>query len=310
MIKFDSDFAIFGTIAGKIADATEGGIITYANSAFVNIYGDYRGKSILNLLSEIGGNNQKGLKLYKQLRSKNFLMAEGMLNKRLVKCHIKIVNIEAVACFQAALTDLTELNLIKSLYFNTAEALKRAAKAADEDTGLHVTRINHYSQHIAELLNKEKKFIEEISKYAQLHDIGKIKVAELIKLPRKLTADEYSEVKKHAIYGAEIVAGLDGLNVAYNIAIDHHEKWDGSGYPNGKKGKDISLEGRIVALADVFDALVSERPYKPAFDYNKSKQIISMGDNRVSPQHFDPEILGVFVANYDDFVDLHKKLKD
>ena len=113
----------------------------------------------------------------------------------------------------------------------------------------------------------------DISRFAQLHDIGKINVGEIIRLPRKLTNDEFNCVKKHTTYGGEMVAGLTGLEMAFNITLEHHEKWDGSGYPNGKKGDEISFEARIVAIADVFDALVSARPYKEAFSYNKAFQI-------------------------------------
>jgi HD-GYP domain-containing protein (c-di-GMP phosphodiesterase class II) len=163
---------------------------------------------------------------------------------------------------------------------------------------------------LARLFEADNKFVEDISKFAQLHDIGKIKVAEIIRLPRKLKIDEFNFMKKHSISGAEMVAGLDGLEMAYYIALEHHEKWDGSGYPKGKKKDEISLEARIVAIADVFDALVSARPYKNAFDYNRTFDIFVKGDGRVMPSHFDPELLHIFLEHYDAFVELHKQLKD
>jgi HD-GYP domain-containing protein (c-di-GMP phosphodiesterase class II) len=170
--------------------------------------------------------------------------------------------------------------------------------------------LNRYSELLARLFEAENKFIEDISEFAQLHDIGKINVAEIIKLPRKLTSDEFNFMKKHTTYGAEMVAGLDGLEMAYYMALEHHEKWDGSGYPKGKKKDDISLEARIVAIADVFDALVSARPYKDAFDYKKTFEIFKKGDGRVMPSHFDPELLHLFLEHYDEFVELHKQLED
>lgn len=170
--------------------------------------------------------------------------------------------------------------------------------------------LNRYSELLARLFEVENKFLEDISEFAQLHDIGKIIVAEVIKLPRKLTSNEFNFMKNHTIYGAEMVAGLDGLEMAYYIALEHHEKWDGSGYPKGKKKDEISLEARIVAIADVFDALVSARPYKDAFDYNRTFEILEKGDGRVMPSHFDPELLHLFLEHYDEFVELHKQLKN
>lgn len=148
-----------------------------------------------------------------------------------------------------------------------------------------------------------------IGTFAQLHDIGKIKIAEIIRVPRKLTATEFEAVKKHPSSGGKIVKGLDGLEMAYDIIMDHHEKWDGSGYPQGKRGEEIALAARIVAIVDVFDALVSARPYKESFDYETARTIIASGDGRVMPNHFDPQLLQVFLENFDLFVDIHRKMK-
>jgi response regulator RpfG family c-di-GMP phosphodiesterase len=206
--------------------------------------------------------------------------------------------------------DMTESTILQKMLYGTSEALKRAAEAADEDTGMYISRINQYSKLLTRLMNKPRKYINDISKYAQLHDIGKIKVAEMIRLPRKLSTEEFTKVKKHAEYGAAMVSELDGLEMAHNIAIDHHKKYDGSGYPSGKVGEEISLEGRIVAIADVFDALVSERSYKPAYSYDVTFDKMKNGDDRILPTHFDPQILQLFLQHYEEFVELHKKMKD
>ena len=241
---------------------------------------------------------------------------EGKLARKFVKFHSRIIDCrDDGACainkyIQAGITDITESIILKKILYGTSEVLKRAAEAADEDTGQHVVRINRYSKLLAKLIGCETKFVEDISQFAQLHDIGKIKVAEIIRLPRKLTEDEFNLVKKHTIYGGEMVAGLDGLEMPYNISLDHHEKWDGSGYPKGKKGDQISLAGRIVAITDVFDALVSLRPYKEAFDYNKTNEIFRKGDGRVMPSHFDPKLHQLFLSHYDGFVKVHKQLDD
>ncbi|MCK4839357.1 MAG: HD domain-containing protein, partial [Desulfobulbaceae bacterium] len=136
------------------------------------------------------------------------------------------------------------------------------------------------------------------------------KVAEIVRLPRKLNGAELVEMQKHTDYGAQMVEGLAGLAMAYDIALDHHEKWDGAGYPKGKKGEEISLAGRIVAIADVFDALVSKRPYKPAFSYEQALAIMTNGDERVMPGHFDPKIHRLFIDNYEGFVTLHREMGD
>ncbi len=171
-------------------------------------------------------------------------------------------------------------------------------------------RINDYSKLLSELLGCDEKFVEEISRFAQLCDIGMINVAEIVKQPRKLTDEEFCQIMKHTTYGGDMIKGLDGLAMAHHIALEHHEKWDGSGYPKGMKGREISLEARIVAIADIFDALVSERPYKNSFSYEKAFDIIKNGDGRVMPAHFDPDVLHLFLAHYDKFVELHKNSKD
>lgn len=213
-----------------------------------------------------------------------------------------------VQYIQAGIADITESVALKKLLQGTSEALKRAAEAADEDTGRHIARINEYSILLAGLSGADIDFTEHIGSFAQLHDIGKIKIAEIIRVPRKLRPHERLEVEKHPIYGGKMVEGLEGLEMAYDIIMDHHERYDGSGYPNGKKGADISFAGRIVALVDVFDALVSRRPYKEAYEYGRARYVLENGDGRVCPSHFDPQLLQLFLDNYSQFVDIHRKL--
>lgn len=317
MSKFDSDFAIFGTLATDMLNGGNIGaaLFTYANSACIDLYGDLRGKTTLEVISEIAQNREEGIGLVRHLAKEGTLSFEGVLSGKFVKYHTRIVRhgesgAEPSEQFiQAGITDITESVTLKSLLYGSSEALKRAARAADEDTGRHVVRINQYAKHLASLFDCSESFVEDISQFAQLHDIGKIKVSEIIRLPRKLTDEEFEKIKKHTLYGGKMVEGLAGLDMAYNIALEHHERWDGSGYPYGKCQKEIALEARIVNIADVFDALVSERPYKPAFTYETAFQIISEGDGRVMPTHFDPELLPMFLMHYDEFADLHRELK-
>ncbi len=314
MVKFDPDYSIFGTLAGNIkpdqpVEKTE---VTYANDAYVTLYGDPVGKTFFRLFEEISSDRDEAEKLFQELINSKQIAFEGNLAERIVKYHSRIVDhgqgpAGECRCFiQAGVTDITESVILKKLLYGTSEALKRAAEAADDDTGQHIARINKYSKRLAKLAGKSKLFIEEISKFAQLHDIGKIKIAQIIRLPRKLTDQEFVEVKKHPYYGGEMVRGLDGLSMAYDIISDHHERWDGTGYPAGKKEDEISIAGRIVAIVDVFDALVSERPYKKAFSYEKTLSIIKDGDGRVMPSHFDPACFRDFIDNYEDFVKIHQ----
>ncbi|MEN8136289.1 MAG: HD domain-containing phosphohydrolase [Thermodesulfobacteriota bacterium] len=251
-----------------------------------------------------------------QLDEGHSITVEGLLNDRFVKLHCTVVrycddgSCDTKRFIQAGIMDITESVVLKDLLYGTSEALKRAAWAADEDTGSHVVRINRYAGKLAGQMDLDRVFIDDISNYAQLHDIGKINVAGIIRLPRKLNDEELAEMRKHTVYGAQMVAGLAGLSMAHDIALDHHEKWDGTGYPNGKKGGEISLAGRIVALADVFDALVSERPYKPAYSYEQALEIMVNGDERVRSGHFDPEIKRLFIDNYEEFVGLHREMAD
>lgn len=318
MVKFDSDYAIFGTLA---ADIIEGvplaeSVITYTNPACTELYGELKGKTVFELFNEICASKEKALTVFNEFKDKKRIAFEGTLAGKFVKYHSHVIanckqGLGAGDCFvQAGITDITEIVILKELLYGTSEALRRAARAADEDTGKHVVRINKYAGLLARLAGCEETFIADISQFAQLHDIGKINIAEIIRLPRKLNALEFEIVKKHSVFGGEIVADLAGLEMAYNIALEHHEKWDGSGYPDGKRRNEISLEGRIVAIVDAFDALVSVRPYKDAFSYEKTYNIIKTGDGRVMPEHFDPKLLGLFFEHYEEFKKLHRQLKD
>jgi HD-GYP domain-containing protein (c-di-GMP phosphodiesterase class II) len=314
MAKFDADFAIFGVFAADIIEGISiaDTLISYTNDSCVELFGELKGKSIFEVLSDISGSHDKGNELLDICRSEGKLTFEGKLAGKIVKYHSRIIEYEAdgahpsMKCIQAGITDITESFILKKLLYGTSKALKRAAKAADEDTGNHVERINHYSHLLASLNNCETPFIEDISQFAQLHDIGKINVADIFRLPRKLSPGEMNIVKNHAAYGGKMVKGLTGLEMAYNITHEHHEKWDGSGYPEGKQKEEISLEARIVAIADVFDALVSVRPYKKGFSYDRTRQIFEEGDGRVMPGHFDPKLLSLFLDNYDKFIKIHQ----
>lgn len=177
------------------------------------------------------------------------------------------------------------------------DALARASEVNDEDTGAHIVRINEYSKALASRLGMDKTFIDTIYYSAQMHDVGKIHIhPDILKKPGALSSEEYEQMKAHCTYGAHILGDSPRLKMAREIAQHHHEKFNGRGYPNGLRGKAIPLSARIVALADVYDALRQPRVYKEAFSHAKTMNIITRGDGRTRPDDFDPDLLKAFVA--------------
>ena len=318
MARFEPDFSIFGILAGDILPgvAIEETKIDYTNKACSDNYGELLGLTLTELFQEIVETEAESFALLDKFISTGRITFEGKLNGKFIKLHSRIIDCRdddacAITQFvQGGITDITESIILKKLLYGTSEALRRAAEAADDDTGRHISRINEYSKTLATLYGADEVFIENIASFAQLHDIGKIKIAEIIRVPRQLTTEEFTEVKKHPHYGGKMVEGLDGLEMAYDIILEHHEKWDGSGYPFGKRETEISLAGRIVALVDAFDALVSERPYKKAYTYDATRKVLTEGDGRVMPEHYDPQLLHLFVENYHLFIDIHKRMKN
>lgn len=171
--------------------------------------------------------------------------------------------------------------------------LGRAAEFKDNETGNHVLRMSHYARLIAGVYGLGPEAADIIFNTAPMHDIGKIGIPDTILLkPGKLDEAEWRVMRQHPVMGAEIIGQHENelLETARIIALSHHEKWDGTGYPYGLAGEAIPLEGRIVAIADVFDALLSERPYKEAYSVEKSMDYM----NSQAGLHFDPELLEAF----------------
>lgn len=204
----------------------------------------------------------------------------------------------------------------------TIEAMGIVAEGRDPETGGHIQRTKEYILVLAETMasrdkHKEfltKEYIELIYHSAPLHDIGKVAISDNILLkPGKLTDEEFEEMKKHAIIGEQTIAEaqkrleeVQMLDVAKEIAGGHHEKWDGSGYPRGLQGEQIPLCARMMALADVFDALASKRPYKEPFPHSKVVEIIFEG----SGSHFDPEVVEVFQEKDAEFQEILQRFSE
>ncbi|MDZ4203024.1 MAG: response regulator [Gallionella sp.] len=191
----------------------------------------------------------------------------------------------------------------------TIFCLARAAEYRDPETGAHIQRMSHYSRLIARRMALPPDQQDLILEAAPMHDIGKVGTPDAILLkPGKLTEPEFAVMKQHAVIGYEVLSASKSplLKVAAEIAHTHHEKFDGSGYPLGLKGEDIPLFGRIVAVADVFDALTSERPYKKAWDVERAAQLIREG----SGTHFDPACVEAFFAEWDEIMAVRQRFAD
>jgi len=190
--------------------------------------------------------------------------------------------------------------------------LARAAEIYDEGTGNHVFRVKEYSHFLGKTLGQDEKYCHQLRYSAQLHDVGKMGVApSVLRKSGTLDPDERREMDNHTIYGHRILSQPPRLAMAAEIALNHHEKWDGSGYPNGKREDEIPLAARIVQIADIYDALRSARPYKAALDHNQARDIILHGDDRIdSTGHFDPLVIEAFGDTHDTFETIWRDLQD
>ncbi|MGR8948429.1 MAG: HD domain-containing phosphohydrolase [Gammaproteobacteria bacterium] len=190
--------------------------------------------------------------------------------------------------------------------------LARAAEIHDEETGNHIVRVNEYSYLIAKKLGMQDNWCDEIRYSAQLHDVGKMSVdSAVLKKKGPLDTREREEMNRHTVYGYQILSASPRLKLGAEIALYHHEKWDGTGYPNGTSGEAIPLSARIVQIADIYDALRSTRPYKKGFSHAKTLKILSEGDDRIDPfGHFDPKMIRLFHDNHGEFEAIWNQLKD
>ena len=208
------------------------------------------------------------------------------------------------------------LNSYRALMFSLANL----ADSRDPETGAHLDRTRAYCSLLADCALGNPKFkdrigpsfVESIYQVSPLHDIGKVAIADAILLkPAKLNDEEFNAMKIHTIVGAESLKGVleysdqPIFHMAYNICLSHHERWDGTGYPHGLSGEDIPIEARIMALADVYDALLSKRVYKEPMTFQATLDIVK----KSSGTHFDPNLTDILLENVDLFQEVHKKFQ-
>ena len=247
--------------------------------AFISGANDFLAKPVNSTLFEVRVNN----------------LLVGYQNKMLLNDRAKLLEKEV---------EKATLNLIDRER-ETLNILGKVAEYKDPETASHVSRVSHYSKMIAREYGLSSEEQDLIFYAAPFHDIGKIGIEDKILLkPAKLDNDEFSVMKNHAIIGYEILkdSNSEYLKAGAVIALHHHERFDGTGYPNGLKGEDIHIYGRIVSVADVFDALTSLRPYKRAWSFDEAINLLK----EESGKHFDPKIVKIFEDNLEEVMKIYK----
>ncbi len=207
----------------------------------------------------------------------------------------------------ARLTLVERNQELEQLAFGLVAALERANTLNDADTGNHIRRVCAYAKLLAEASGCEPEFSNGLFRYAGLHDVGKVGIKDaILKKPGKLTREEFEEMKQHTLIGADLLRSAGLPVMASNIAKHHHERWDGGGYPHNLSNDCIPLEARIVAVVDVYDALMSRRCYKPAFSYKEAVQELQNS----AGSHLDPHLVGLFLGLEQQIVEVMNSLSD
>lgn len=217
--------------------------------------------------------------------------------------HLEGLVKERTAELQASNRDLEKTR------FAIITQLGRAAEYRDNETGMHIVRVGHFSKMLGLSAGLSESRADLLLHASMMHDVGKIGIPDHVLLkPGKLTSEEFEVIKTHPAIGAEIIGKHDAdlLVMAREVAISHHEKWDGSGYPFGLKGEDIPIVGRIVAITDVFDALTTCRPYKQPWPVEKAFGLIRDG----SGKHFDPTLAQLFLDRADEVQQIMQRYRD
>jgi len=250
--------------------------------------------------------------------------AEEFLTKPvdLVELRVRVQNLLRLKEYQDLLVDhnrLLERRLaersaqLRDSYRETILALVSAAEYRDTETGTHVKRISFYCRLLASAMGMDREFVESISYASPMHDIGKIGIPDHILLkPGPLNPEESEIMKTHTLLGARILGKGQSpyLKMAVDIALSHHESYNGDGYPLGLCGEDIPVAARIMSLCDRYDAIRSARPYKKAFSHDTTVEIITLGSPRSSPEHFDPNVFAAFQEGHEAFREIYEMYRD
>jgi len=202
---------------------------------------------------------------------------------------------------------------LEEAYYDTVLRLTRASAYKDRETGAHIQRVSHYAKVLARHLGWTDDDQELIFRAAPMHDVGKIAIPDdLIRKRGSLDGGDRQVMESHTLIGASLLEGSNSrlLDMAREIALTHHEHWDGSGYPHGLIGDQIPIAGRIVMLSDHYDALRSRRSYKRGIDHDATCKIIVEGDGRTRPEHFDPHLLQIFGEAHAEFDSIFEQHKD
>ena len=261
------------------------------------------------------------------------ILAAGIVPMTIYSLHVAYIAVGMSACLcYVYYNDLVQQDTKAELVKNQEEIsriqeiiitrLANLIESRDAETGGHVARTSAYCKLLAEQARAEgiyqetinQKFIDDIYTLAPIHDVGKILVSDkILRKPARLTPDEFEEMKKHAALGGDVAKHIlhdigdeHYLEFAYDIATYHHERWEGGGYPKGIKGEEIPLSARIMAIADVFDALVSKRCYKEAMPVDKAFDVIKSE----SGTHFDPKLVELFIKNKEMYASINASLSD
>ena len=294
---------------------------------YLSLLPKYRTSPVF-IFNESGGvvfKNKSAQRIFTDIESiKNFHIShEGLIHEDkediFIQKHgdvyfqIELIPVKSETLILAYFTDVTEVMELNDAIEDTQReviyAMGEIGETRSKETGNHVKRVALYSKKLALLYGLSHEEADKLHMASPMHDIGKVGIPDaILNAPRKLTLDEFKIMKTHAELGYNMLKHSNKpiLQAAAIVAGEHHEKWDGSGYPNSAKGEDIHVYGRITALADVFDALGSERIYKKAWPLDKILELFK----EESGKHFEPKLVKLFLDNLDDFLEIRDKFKD